>query len=513
MLNIFKTLEKNKLIRTFDFEGESTRKHRRDLPANKTWYNSVYAFNKNTSRFLPAVHDHVFKLLKAYFNMTIKIEKKQQSRRYKVLRRWSGRRVWVSTPEIKHLSDKINITVYVYNKVYNHYKKKLNLFGFKFGPRVLPVKIRKNHKLKIVKQKNSQIVDDLKEKKNKDVLIKPVKILKKKENKKIRYIISRDGKHMKKFILNITAATARRESKPDKVKAKTAYKDLMYYPADETTYVRIIKRLKENKLDLMKDYILILSELIKGDNKDKLLECLTALKTERYNYLIKSFKKELMYLKFKQKMLFHEFKFNELYLIPLINLLQDIYKKKVEFNIVSLKYYFLSSSILSQIVVAKIKTKKNRGRPLRAVDTALVKVKTPVLSANKIQRLGKKFTGMQNVIFNKENSILNNFLKNNKISKQWSGEDIHKLVLRNLENKSIAGVFIKISGRLTKRYKAQRAVSKLRYVGTLKNVYSSYKGLSSSTLRGHENINVEKTVIHSKVKIGAFGLKGWVSSY
>lgn len=503
MLNIFKALKKNEIIRTFDFEGETTRKHKRDLPANKTWYNSVYAFNKNTIRFLPAVHDHVFKLLKAYFNMTnIKIEKKQPSRRHINLRRLSGRKVWVSTPEIKHLSDKINITVYVYNKVYNYYKKKLNLFGFKFGAKVLPVKKRQYRKLKIVKDKD-------------------VKIVNKYSKDKHNYNTDKKMSILFRNIIDIAAASKRSKllkAKKDyiinqRVNPHRAYKDLMYYPADQTIYVSIIKRLKENKLDLMKNYRLILLELIKEGNKEKLLEKLITIKTERYNFLIKSFKKELMYLKFKQKMLFNEFKFNELYLIPLINLLQDIYKKKVEFNIVSLKYYFLSSSILSQIVVAKIKTKKNRGRPLRAIDSALVKVKTPILSAKKIQRLGKKYTGMQNVIFNKENTMLNKFLKNSKISEQWSGKNIHKLVLRNLENKSIAGVFIKISGRLTKRYKAQRAVSKLRYVGTLKNVYSSYKGLSSSTLRGHENINVEKTVIHSKLKIGAFGLKGWVSSY
>jgi hypothetical protein len=53
---------------------------------------------------------------------------------------------------------------------------------------------------------------------------------------------------------------------------------------------------------------------------------------------------------------------------------------------------------------------------LRAIDSALVKVKTPILSGKKIQRLSKKFTGMQNVIFNKENTVLNKFLKNSKIS-------------------------------------------------------------------------------------------------
>jgi hypothetical protein len=58
-----------------------------------------------------------------------------------------------------------------------------------------------------------------------------------------------------------------------------------------------------------------------------------------------------------------------------------------------------------------------------------------------------------------------------------------------------------------------RAIFKYRYVGSLKNVSSSYNNKSSTMLRGFAKSSVEYTVINSKTRNGAFGLKGWVSSH
>jgi hypothetical protein len=80
--------------------------------------------------------------------------------------------------------------------------------------------------------------------------------------------------------------------------------------------------------------------------------------------------------------------------------------------------------------------------------------------------------------------------------------------MQNIENKSVAGIFIKISGRITKRYKAQRSVSILKHRGTLKNVYSAHKGYSSVISKGYQNINIDKTMMQSKLRIGVFGLSG-----
>jgi len=54
-------------------------------------------------------------------------------------------------------------------------------------------------------------------------------------------------------------------------------------------------------------------------------------------------------------------------------------------------------------------------------------------------------------------------------------------------------------------------VFKVRWKGGLKNIDSSYKGLSTQNYRGHVNANLSYTMLSSKRRIGAFAVKGWVS--
>jgi hypothetical protein len=76
----------------------------------------------------------------------------------------------------------------------------------------------------------------------------------------------------------------------------------------------------------------------------------------------------------------------------------------------------------------------------------------------------------------------------------------------------MAGVRLEARGRLTRRFTASRSVFKVKWKGSIKNLDSSYKKLSSVILRGHVKSNVQYTVINSKTRNGAFGLKGWISS-
>lgn len=458
MLNIVNFLGKNKIKTSCIKKGETIRVHKRDIPLSKEWCNSVYVFSKNSLRFLPAIHNHVFKLLKSYFNMTcVNLDVNIRSRKYKKIRRSQGSKVWVSTPEIKHFSEKLSITIYVYNKLYSMLKKNLTFTNISWKPEILKIK-EKNPNLIVIKKyaKINQLTDNC------------------------RYLST----------------------------TKVSY---------ENFYKKMIKWLKLDKYIHMEQYKLNIIELIKKENKSKLVKGLTLLNFERYNYLINQFKRELIYLKLRQKILFNEFKFNELYLTPVINFLQTIYKKKVELNIVMLKNYYLSSSILSQIIVAKVISKKYRGRASAPLGNSMAGAKIPNLSSKIIVRVEKKWIGIQNVVLDtfidKQDNLNEFLLTNKKNSDIWSSKHIDKLALKNLENKSIAGIFLNISGRLTKRYKAQRAINHLRYKGTLKNVHSAHKGYCSALSRGYSNINVEKTMIHSKVRIGAFGLTGWVASY
>jgi hypothetical protein len=75
----------------------------------------------------------------------------------------------------------------------------------------------------------------------------------------------------------------------------------------------------------------------------------------------------------------------------------------------------------------------------------------------------------------------------------------------------MGGIRLEVKGRLTKRYRADRALFKVKWKGGLKNIDSSYKRLSSVNLRGFIKPNVEYSIFTSKRRIGAFAVKGWIS--
>ncbi len=76
----------------------------------------------------------------------------------------------------------------------------------------------------------------------------------------------------------------------------------------------------------------------------------------------------------------------------------------------------------------------------------------------------------------------------------------------------IRGIRVEAKGRLTRRATASRSVFKMKWKGGLKNVDSSFIGLSTIMLRGYAKSNVQYSLINSKNRNGAFGVKGWVSS-
>ena len=75
----------------------------------------------------------------------------------------------------------------------------------------------------------------------------------------------------------------------------------------------------------------------------------------------------------------------------------------------------------------------------------------------------------------------------------------------------MGGIRLEVKGRLTKRYRADRSVYSLKWKGGLKNIDSSFKGLSTVIFRGYADSNVEYSIRASKRRIGAFAVKGWVS--
>ena len=125
MLNICKLKNKQNLSK-HSRKGNEIAQTRHYPPANKEWFNSIYAYNKNTIKLLPVADKVTLRLLKSYFNLySPKLEKSVKSPRVRRrLRRLSTNRILISRPELKHTSSKVVITVYVYNRQKIYYLRK-----------------------------------------------------------------------------------------------------------------------------------------------------------------------------------------------------------------------------------------------------------------------------------------------------------------------------------------------------------------------------------------------------
>ena len=85
-------------------------------------------------------------------------------------------------------------------------------------------------------------------------------------------------------------------------------------------------------------------------------------------------------------------------------------------------------------------------------------------------------------------------------------------VLKSLKHINMRGIRVEAKGRITRRFTASRSIFKMKWKGGLKNIDSSFKGLSAILLRGQFKSNVQHTYIGTKNRNGAIGVKGWVSS-
>jgi len=85
---------------------------------------------------------------------------------------------------------------------------------------------------------------------------------------------------------------------------------------------------------------------------------------------------------------------------------------------------------------------------------------------------------------------------------------VHTTIYNSIGYKNMGGMRLEVKGRLSKRYRADRSQYLLKLKGGLKNVDSSFKGLSSVLFRGNSKSNVSYSIFNSKRRIGAFAVKG-----
>jgi hypothetical protein len=220
-------------------------------------------------------------------------------------------------------------------------------------------------------------------------------------------------------------------------------------------------------------------------------------------------------------------KFKNWFINGLKRIISVIYNKKVEFNLVNLKYLHLNSDIFSESIAVKLRNRENR--LLRVLKKALKLVKLP--SLNKLSFYDKKNHNNSALALNKYETLnLNSYISRfkhkdilhvllykifprymDKIESPIYSQRKNTLqenILNSTKHKNIYGVRLEAHGRLSRRLTASRSVFKLKYKGSLKNIDSSYKNLSSVMLRGNTKSNLQLTKMSSKTRNGSFGLKG-----
>lgn len=269
------------------------------------------------------------------------------------------------------------------------------------------------------------------------------------------------------------------------------------------------------------------------------------------NFIKEMLDKEFLYLYYIKILSLNNILFKNWFLMNLKNILASIYNKKIVFNLINLKYMHLNSDIFSQAIMIRLRNyRKNK----------LTKVLNKALNLVVLSRLNERSYNMQSPIYKfidnhfnrfkylnrelfndnsnqlidsknnikntvytkgnlavwreKENTYLNslNYLKPGYVpSKIRHLNSVQATTINFIKYKSVFGVKLETSGRLSKRSTASRAIFKFRYKGTLKN-NADINRTDSSVIINNKITNLQFTKISSKTRNGSFGLKGWINN-
>lgn len=431
-----------------------------EAPVSKEWKNTVYFYDKNNLKNIPLNDVNINKKIQSYFNLHFKnqfIHLKHVSlkRRNSLLRR-----IYVSNIEIKHTNNKAIITLYVINtQKRTLYKRYMNSKRFFESLKFNILNIQKKYfeyRIQILKYKFTE-----------------------------SFLNNR-------FILKRTKALQFTFEFLNKV--------INYFNLSFNKYI------KENIF-----------------NKLKFIKKINIIRKHVYAYKINKFKFEEIYFLYK-----------------LNNSLVKILNKKIEYNIINLKSLVYNTDIFTKALA--IKLKKRKFFVMRGINSIINRAKFPKVNTV-IERADLSKLKDTNLVHNKYKDVhilsnLNNnedffmFLRNmynihNKYLKSHTlrltstglvginnkkiEEVIKRLIFNSIKHKNMGGIRLEIKGRLTRRYRADRAVYKLKWKGGLKNIESSFNKLSSVLYRGHFKPNVTYSITNSKRRIGAFAVKGWIS--
>ena len=524
---IFK--KKESPIKTLRYINNDTGKMKHFTPGAQEWFNSIYSYNKNYTKSLPIADKNLINLLKSYFNFFIShkiLKTKRIANRYRKL---SANKVFVGKGELKHTNEKVIITSYVYNAEQLYLKsltKKLAKSLYYPNKELKKyVNIDRNGKEIITYNRPFTLKEYLNLPDHRTwhknfcfslfwkEYIKLIGMKKlKDEEKKEKKLKGENKKNLIKFI--------------DKTK-KNFLEAFSQYIYNETTFQDLFNPLlkfvekKESIKKLLKFEVQVIKNKLFFDDFDKYMSM------TKDNYL-KTFKR------FNYLLMINNIKFEKPFIWELTRLVKNIYNKEVEFNIVNLNKMHLNSDIYTQAVSLKLRNRDNK--LFKVLTSSLSKVKLPNVSRisekynksnrdeyliNKIRNAYINSMFIDNISMDPLNNLLLGFFSTTEnleieLKKRSSiikrPISLYRYIIRSLKHLILAGIRVEAKGRLTRRFTASKSVFKVRWKGGLKNVDSSFKGLSAIMLRGDRKSNVQYSILNSKNRNGAFGVKGWVSS-
>nr|WNO19458.1 ribosomal protein S3 [Akanthomyces lecanii] len=231
-----------------------------------------------------------------------------------------------------------------------------------------------------------------------------------------------------------------------------------------------------------------------------------------WSQIIKTFiKRHLIFLR-KYELLYslNQLKFNKLTLLNKLSLLLNkILGKKIEYNIINLKSIIFNSDLFTQAITLKFQKRKSFNYK-KNILSILGRVNFPYFK----DVAGSAYNESTNYILNKykdgkilsyvnNHQNLDNFI--NKIHNA-TNKNIHKEIFNSIQYKNIEGIRIETNGRLTKRYRADRAVHYRKWKGGLQKT-----SLNSTLFRGNVNPNISYSIVNNTRRVGSFAIRGWIS--
>jgi hypothetical protein len=227
-------------------------------------------------------------------------------------------------------------------------------------------------------------------------------------------------------------------------------------------------------------------------------------------YLYKGIKENLteriyivyLYQKYLSKLYINTFKFNIINLSNLSQIISNIYNKKVIINIINVKYLHMDNGLFINAIVRKLRDRNKR--VLKVLRKAITLSKIPFI--HPLLLIKAKEWVQETFEFNYKNIMYRNIISN-------CMQTIKKNIFQSIKNIHIIGIRLEGKGRLTRRLTASRSVFKVTYIGTMKNIFSSYQGKSAMLSKGFEKSNVDYLNVNSYNRNGSFGIKSYHNTF